>query len=157
MSENQPIQINENQIKFKAWSYYGNPQIEDYPKLFEAFIKLKVPREIILTLEGTRLVIKIKRIKEALSKEFEIIDEARKELLAEFAIKNEDGTPKMVNNGYAMPEDAEEMAKLNKAYIELMNQDVIIPFDKIKTTQVVGFESVLDLEVLEGIIEIVEV
>lgn len=151
----EPIRINENLIKFKVWSFYGNPA-NNTPKLFDAFNKIKVAKELMQTTAGTRLVIKIKRIREALQKESEIIDKSRIAIFAEFAIKDDDGNPLMENNNFVIPEvGSPDFIDLNNAYLEFLNQDIDLPYEKIKSTDVVGFDSPQDLDVLDGIIEIV--
>jgi hypothetical protein len=147
----EPIQINENKIKFKVWSFYGNPAEPGAPKLFEVFNKIKIAKT-----ENMNLLIKLKRIREAMQKEAEIIDNARKEILSEFAVKDENGQVMMTNGNYIMPEEPEKLAELNHIYLEFLNQDIELPYDKIKSSQIVGIESLQELDILDGIIEIVE-
>jgi hypothetical protein len=152
MSEvKEPIQINDNKIKFKVWSFYGNPVDPGSPKLFEVFNKIKIAKT-----ENMNLLIRLKRIREALQKEAEIVDNARKDILSEFALKDENGQVLMTNGNYVMPEAPEKLAELNTTYLEFLNQDIELPYDKIKSTQIVGIESLQELDILDGIIEIVE-
>jgi len=150
------IKLNENQIKFKVWSFYGNPMTET-PKLFDVFNNIKVTKELMQKSAGTKLVIKLKRIREALQKEAEIVDSARRDIFKEFAVKDDDGNPLMENGNFVMPEvGSPDFISLDKAYLDFLNEDVELPYEKIKTTDIVGFSSAQELDVLDGIIEIVE-
>jgi len=145
------IKINANNIKFKVYSFYGNPEDPNNFQLLPVYMKIKATKDA-----GINLLIKLKRIREALVKEVEIMDKARIEIIEEFAIKDDDGKPIMENNNYVMTKEKEKVAELNTRYSEFLNQDVEIPFDKIKSSQITGIESLWELDILEGILEIEE-
>ena len=145
------IKINANNIKFKVYSFYGNPEDPNNVQLLPVYMKIKATKDA-----GINLLIKLKRIREALVKEAEIMDKARIEIIEEFAIKDDDGKPIMENNNYVLTKEKEKVAELNTRYSEFLNQDVEIPFDKIKSSQITGIESLWELDILEGILEIEE-
>ena len=145
----EPIKLDDNKIKFKVYSFYGNPQDENNVQLMPTFMKIRATKEA-----GMNLLIKLKRIREALAKEAEIVDKARIEIIEEFALKDEEDKPMMEGNGYVMPEEAEKLAALNALYLEFLNQDVELPFDKIKASQITGIESLKELDILEGVLDL---
>ena len=145
------IKINANNIKFKVYSFYGNPEDPNNVQLLPVYMKIKATKDA-----GINLLIKLKRIREALVKEAEIMDKARIEIIEEFAIKDDDGKPIMESNNYVLTKEKEKVAELNTRYSEFLNQDVEIPFDKIKSSQITGIESLWELDILEGIVEIEE-
>ena len=145
----EPIKLDDNNIKFKVYSFYGNAQDPENVQLMPTFMKIRATKDA-----GINLLIKLKRIREALAKEAEIVDKARIEILEEFAVKDDDGKPKMIDNGYVMPEEPEKNAELNALYLEFLNQDVELPFDKIKASQITGIESLKELDILEGILDL---
>ena len=99
------------------------------PPLMMIFSRLKTAK-----VDDRDLIILMIRIREALRKEGLIIDEAISELT-----------------------EGEEVSQVEiniRINTLLADQDVAIPFPKIKYSQIKGIESLADLDVFEGIIEV---
>ena len=120
-----------NTIKFKAVQYFSNPP------MMILFTKLKTSKA-----DDRDLIILMIRIREALKKEGLIIDEAIKEIQDRYLSELPEGESANSN---------EINMKIN---IFLAQQDVVIPFAKIKYSQIKGIESLADLDAFEGIIEV---
>ena len=124
------VNINNN-IKFKAIQYFSNPP------MMILFSKLKTDKA-----DDYRLLLSMKRIREALTKEGLIIDEAIEEIRTRYVSELSDGEE---------PLQIEINIRINKF---LMEQEIAIPFPKLKLSQIKGVESLADLDIFEGIIEV---
>ena len=118
-------------IKFKAIQYFSNPP------MVILFSKLKIAKA-----DDRDLIILMIRIREALKKEGLIIDEAINEIHDRYLSELPEGESANSN---------EINMKINTF---LAQQDVVIPFAKIKYSQIKGIESLADLDAFEGIIEV---
>ena len=118
-------------IKFKAIQYFSNPP------MVILFSKLKTDKA-----DDYRLLLSMKRIREALTKEGLIIDEAIEEIRTRYVSELSDGEE---------PLQIEINIRINKF---LMEQEIAIPFPKLKLSQIKGVESLADLDIFEGIIEV---
>ena len=120
-----------NTIKFKAFQYFSNPP------MMILFSMLKTDKA-----DDYRLLLSMKRIREALTKEGLIIDEAIEEIRTRYVSELLDGEE---------PLQIEINIRINKF---LMEQEIAIPFPKLKLSQIKGVESLADLDIFEGIIEV---
>lgn len=124
------VNMNDN-IKFKAIQYFSTPP------MVVLFSSLKTANA-----DDYRQLVLMKRIREALSKEGLIIDEAIKEIRERYISE--------------LPEGEEPLKQeINiRANNFLMGHEVEIPFPKLKLSQIKGIESLADLDAFEGIIEV---
>jgi hypothetical protein len=120
-----------NTINFKAVQYFSNPP------MMMLFSSLKTANA-----DDYRQLILMKHIREALSKEGLLIDEAIKEIRERYISELPEGEE---------PIQTEINIRINNF---LMDQEVVIPFPKLKLSQIKGIGSLSDLDAFEGIIEI---
>jgi len=137
------ININENNIKFKGIQYFVNQNITNV-RLWDAFMKIKIANT-----QSVKLLITLKRIREALQKEGGLLDEAIKEVQEQYIQE--------IDSKKMLPViETDEFREMNEKINELLNIEIEIPLPKIKLSQIKGIESLAELDALEGIIEIDE-
>jgi len=124
------VNINDGNIKFKAIQYFSNPP------LMMIFSRLKTAKA-----DDDKLLVLMKRIREALLKEGLIIDESVKTIRERYLEDLPEGEE---------PSQNEINMRVNNF---LMGQEIIIPFPMIKKSQLKGIESLSDVDALEGIME----
>jgi hypothetical protein len=127
---NNVININDDNIKFKAIQYFSDPP------MMMLFSKLKTGR-----VDDYKQLVLMKRIREALGKEGLIIDESIKEIRERYISELPKGEE---------PSQFEINVRVNTF---LRDQDVFIPFPKLKLSTIKGIESLSDIDTFEGIIE----
>ncbi len=123
---NEIVNIDESRIKFKVFGFFppaGQEALGIQGAL--GYLRKLIPKSI-------NIYIKRNRINEAVIKEFSILDGVRIDILSECAKKDEKGNPIMdEKRSFVLPDPGTpEMAELNQKYNDLMNQYVVLPYEK---------------------------
>jgi len=136
------INIPDHDIKFKGIQYFMSQN--GNVRLWDAFMNIKIANT-----QSVKLLITLKRIREALQKEGALLDEAIKEIQGQYV--------KEVDDAKVLPEiETDEFKEMNDKINELLSVEIEIPLPKIKLSQIQGITSLAELDALDGIIEIDE-
>ncbi len=126
------IKLYKNQIKFKASQFFGNPPMN------VVFSRLKLQPK---ANTDYKLILTMKRIREAYLTDGRLIDETIKEIQAKYVI---DGK---------IPEEAIQAFNI-EVNTYLLETEIDLPFEQLKMSDFQPLESLAELDVLDGIIEI---
>jgi hypothetical protein len=137
MENEKIISMNEDNIKFKARQFFGQP------RLWDVLTTMKIAKT-----ESVKLLITLKRISEKIKSEAEIIESALKTTQEPYIVTNEDGQQSLPAHG------TPEFIELDGKITELLEAEIMIPIPKIKLSQVTGIKSLAELEAVSGIIDI---
>jgi len=136
------INIPDHDIKFKGIQYFMSQN--GNVRLWDAFMNIKIANT-----QSVKLLVTLKRIREALQKEGALLDEAIKEIQGQYV--------KEVDDAKVLPEiETDEFKEMNDKINELLSVEIEIPLPKIKLSQIQGITSLAELDALDGIIEIDE-
>lgn len=134
------VNIDESRIRFKTFGYFPPAGQEAFGiQSALGYLGKLIPKSI-------NIYIKRKRINEAVTKEFPIVDGVRMDILNEFGKKDENGNPIMdEKRNFILPEPGTlEMAELNQKYNDLMNQDVVLSYGKFSQDDFKSIEKTIE-------------
>lgn len=123
----------DNKIRFRAIQYFSSTT-----PLVKLISEIKIAKP-----DDFKLLIALKRIREAAISEGRLIDEAMNDIRKEYLV-----------DGKLPEQGTKEFIELDSRLMKYLNQtEIELPYDKIKLSEIKGIESLEMLDQLEGIID----